>query len=97
MSASKKMRKFPKQGTIGNIVLTALAKNPAVTADDLKAGILKKFPDSKFGPSHVAWYKHQVKVGNYVLPEDTAVKPAKTKKTHKTKDKKTGKKQTVAV
>lgn len=67
------IRKFPKRGTIGYIVLTALAKNPEVDCKTLTKAILKKFQDSAFGPSHLAWYKYQVAKGNYVLPVEEPV------------------------
>lgn len=65
---SQQIRKFPKQGTIGHIVLTSLANSPDVKLEDLTKKVLKKFPESKFNAAHLAWYKHQVKQGNYVLP-----------------------------
>ena len=58
-------RRFPKEGTIGHIVLTALAENPSVTSEELGKVILAKFPNSRWGPSHLAWYRHQLKKGNY--------------------------------
>lgn len=63
-----KIRKFPKEGTIGHMTLTALAKNPDLKTEDILPQVLKKFPESKFNSAHLAWYKHQVKVGNYILP-----------------------------
>lgn len=79
MATTKKLRKFPKAGTIGNMVLTALASNPNLKTEDIQKKVLVKFPDSKFNTAHLAWYKHQVKVGNYILPKDEP-KPRTPKK-----------------
>ena len=67
--AARKLRKFPKAGTIGWIVLTNLSKNPEVSVEELTKLVLAKFPESKFQKTHLAWYKHQVRVGNYQLPK----------------------------
>lgn len=77
MATTKKLRKFPKAGTIGNMVLTALAKNPDLKTEDILPAIKAKFSDSKFNPAHLAWYKHQVKNGNYILVKDAEKTPAK--------------------
>ena len=61
-------RKYPKEGTIGYIVLKALEKNPKVTVEELTPIVLKKFPESKFGKTHLSWYKYQVRKGNYLTP-----------------------------
>lgn len=86
MATKGKIRKYPKAGTIGRITLDALSKNPDLKTEDILPEILKKFPDSKFNPAHLAWYKHQVKVGNYLLPK--ASKVSKPKKAGKAKAKK---------
>lgn len=65
---ANKLRKFPKAGTIGHMVLTALAKNPDLKTDQIQKQVLKKFPESKFNAAHMAWYKNQVKNKNYILP-----------------------------
>lgn len=84
MTAQKTLRKFPKAGTIGNMVLTALAGNKDLKTEDISKKILKKFPESKFNSAHLAWYKHQVRVGNYILPTGTsAPKAKKTRKSRK--------------
>ena len=81
----KKLRKFPKAGTIGFVVLNALAKNPDLKTEDILPQVLKNHPESKFNSAHLAWYKHQVKVGNYILPSGAKVarkgKKAKASKT----------------
>ncbi len=63
------LRKYPKEGTIGRVVLDALAKDPQITTEDLLPIVLKDHPESKFGKTHLSWYKHQVKKGNYILPK----------------------------
>ena len=62
-------RKFPKQGTIGWIVLTTMARNPKVSSDELGEAIRKNFPESKWSKAHYSWYRYQVKKGRYYLPE----------------------------
>ena len=76
------LRKFPKAGTIGHMVLTALAKNPDLKTKDILPKILKKFPESKFNEAHMAWYKHQVRRKNFILPKVEAApkKPKRAKK-----------------
>ena len=88
--ATKHLRKFPKAGTIGNMVLTALDKDPGLKCETITKVVLKKFPDSKFNTAHLAWYKHQVKVGNYILPSCVGEeKVPKAKKARKPRAKKT--------
>ena len=79
MATTRKIRKYPKRGTIGCLVLDALAKNPDLKTEDILPGVKKISPDSKFNPAHLAWYKHQVKVGNYVLPNASKAKGKKAK------------------
>jgi hypothetical protein len=86
-----KLRKFPKAGTIGHIVLTALAKNPDLTTEQILPTVLKKFSESKFSNSHLAWYRHQVKVGGYILPKAEAKKTRKRASKAKPKAKATPK------
>ncbi len=73
-------RKHPKEGTIGNIVLKALEKNPKVTVEELLPVILKKFPESKFGKTHLSWYRYQVRKGNYLTPIGDKPAPVKSGK-----------------
>jgi len=80
---SKKTRKFPKAGTIGHIVLNALAAKPDLKTEDILPEVMAKFPESKFNTAHLAWYKHQVKVGNYDLSGITGTAPKKAPKTKK--------------
>ena len=68
MSKVEKIVKMPKRGTIGHFVLTQLSKNADVSVEVLIKGVLKTHPDSHFNKAHLAWYKHQIKVGRYVLP-----------------------------
>ncbi len=70
MAKTVNIRKFPKAGTIGHIVLTALAKNPDLKTEDILPAVLKASPESAFKASHLAWYKHQVRSGGYILPVD---------------------------
>lgn len=72
------LRKFPKRGTIGHLVLTTLAKQADVTSEQLGKRIKKRWPDSAWNPAHLAWYRYQVKQGNYILPKtaDEAVEQA---------------------
>jgi len=67
-----KVRKFPARGTIGHLVLTELAKNPNITTEALLPKVKAIRPDSKFSASHLAWYKHQVKNGRFVMPKGEA-------------------------
>lgn len=83
MATTQKIRKYPKAGTIGSIVLAVLQKDTNPDLDGLTKTILKKFPDSKFNKAHLAWYKHQVKRGNFVLLNDTDQKPAAKKPSKK--------------
>lgn len=76
------LRKFPKAGTIGHMVLMALAKNPDLKTKDILPKILKKFPESKFNEAHMAWYKHQVRRKNFILPKVEAA-PKKAKRASK--------------
>jgi hypothetical protein len=89
MSAEKtvKQRKFPKQGTIGHIVLTTLAHNSEPDFEELKKKVLAKFPDSKFNPAHLSWYKHQVRIKAYPLLDagDEGDSKGKNKKSGKAK------------
>ena len=72
------LRKYPKKGTIGRLVLRELEKNPKITVEELTPKVLSKHPNSKFQQSHLSWYKYQVKKGNYLAPnEDTPVKGGK--------------------
>lgn len=80
----KKIRKYPKEGTIGRVVLDHLAKNPTADTVEVDKIVRKSHPDSKFNKAHLAWYKHQIKVGNYILPTESKVKG---------KDKSKGKKE----
>jgi len=64
-----KVRRFPKAGTIGHMVLCALKTNPNVKSDELAPAILEKFPESAWNPAHLAWYRHQVRTGAYNLDE----------------------------
>ena len=88
MATTQKIRKYPKAGTIGSIVLGILQKNSSPNLDELTKTILNKFPDSKFNKAHLAWYKHQVKNGAYNLNDapktNKKKKTTKTKKTYKT-------------
>lgn len=68
-SKATKIRKYPKRGTIGRHVLDSLKKNPEVTCKELLKVIKKKFPDSRFNPAHLSWYKNQLKNGRYVFPK----------------------------
>lgn len=74
---AQKLRKFPKAGTIGFIVLNALAKNPDLKTQDILPQVLKEHTESRFNSAHLAWYKHQVKVGNYILPGGVKAKKSR--------------------
>lgn len=82
-NSGKKVPRVPKQGTIGHIVLSRLRDKADVTTEELLPVVLAKFPESRFGKSHLAWYRHQVKMGHYGYPTKDAV--AKTRKTKKLK------------
>jgi hypothetical protein len=50
---------LPRPGTIGHLVLEALARNPDIAYEDLHDLVLKNHPRSKFDKSHFAWYRSQ--------------------------------------
>jgi hypothetical protein len=64
-----KVRSYPKRGTIGRYVLDRLKSKPSLKCQDLMPYIQKHWPDSRFNPAHLAWYRHQVRVGAYKYPE----------------------------
>lgn len=75
-----RIRQFPKTGSIGNLVLTTLAKSPTIDYEAMTKLVKTAFPNSKWQASHWAWYKHQVKIGSYTLPTTTPKTSKKAKK-----------------
>lgn len=59
--ASKKPRE-PRE-TIKTLVIQILIDKPDIAPDVMIKKVKEKFPDSKFSPSHVAWYKNKFKKG----------------------------------
>ncbi len=67
----------PRKGTITEAVLELLAKDPHASSQDIRAQLVKHFPKTKFGKSHLAWYKYQIRNGNLRLPHGKVLPPAK--------------------
>lgn len=67
----------PRTGTITEAVLELLSKDPHASTQDIRAQLVKRFPKTKFGKSHLAWYKYQVRIGNLELPHGKELPPAK--------------------
>ena len=77
--ASKKADKTskPKRITISSLVLAYLDKKPtAETREIYEHLVANGFPDTKFGKTHLAWYKYQVRKGNLKLPSGKTLPPA---------------------
>ena len=74
--------KNPKEGrpTITSFVVELLGKNPTMGTDELIQKVCVNFPWSAFSKTHVAWYKHQIRAGKYVLANGVKLPPAKRKK-----------------
>lgn len=66
----------PRKGTITEAVLELLAKDPMASTQDIRTQLVKSFPKTKFGKSHLAWYKYQIRQGNLKLPHGKALPPA---------------------
>ncbi len=76
----KVARSWPKSGTIGFIALNAIIKTNKYDATFLKNltnKIIKKFPESKFGKTHLSWYLYQLSKGRYIPPKLTKSKKLK--------------------
>jgi len=69
MTAKTKKVTVPKIGTIGHIALAMMRDNPDVTSDQIRKEVIKKFPESKWNKTHLAWYKHQIRTGKYEFPK----------------------------
>jgi len=96
MSQSRKSRKSQKsqegqesqkqqssRPTITAFVLAQLSKNPTIGTAELIQFVCSAFPWSKFSKTHVAWYKHQIRAGKYVLENNITLPPAKKAKKEK--------------
>lgn len=71
------LRKFPSKGTIGFLAIHLMESGASYEATTKK--VLKTFPTSKWNKAHWAWYRHQLKVGNYVVPAVEVPKPKSRK------------------
>ncbi len=67
----------PRKGTITEAVLELLAQNPHASSQEIRAALVKKFPKTKFGKAHLAWYKYQVRHGNLQLPHGKVLPEAR--------------------
>lgn len=100
MAKSKKKEKKgkPKKRFIKDLVLETLAKKPDISAREMRELVLKEFPDSAFGKTHLSWYKSQIRKGRFSLAGGKQLPPStrgKDKK-KKVKGKKKVKKAKVA-
>lgn len=92
MAKKKKEKKGkPKKRFIKDLVLETLAKKPDISAREMRELVLKEFPDSAFGKTHLSWYKSQIRKGRFSLAGGKQLPPSTRKKDKK--DKAKGKKK----
>jgi hypothetical protein len=73
-----------RTGTIRDIVLAGLAKNPNAEVSVIFAALVKGGKgESKFNKNHLAWYKNQIRKGNLKLPNGKTLPPSTRKKVEK--------------
>lgn len=80
-AATKKVtKKKAKKPTIAGMVRGLFGDNPNMETDDMVSRVRKRFPDSAFSPTHVAYYRNKLRKAGMNIPLKRKAKKKVTKK-----------------